>query len=166
MKTWSRGVAFAVALGVPGLVATPQASAQFNTPSPEMLELSTSTTFVAVGLSALAIAIPLILTTSIGVSVVGEKGEMEAYLRKNEFEVREALAVGSGGFIDEMSQRLGFDEREHAAFGRVVRREREVLSKLADPTTLTPERAAEFAQHLAVSMNADPTVGAALERHR
>ena len=158
LRRWSRGVAVTVAMG--GVCAPASALAQGITSS-SLDGLLTTTLLMGV----VVIGVPLTLTSAFGVQALNApKASMEQYLRQNQSEVREALALGQGPLVDDMSGALGLTPVERAALGRMLRREREVFGALADPTLLTPERAGLFIDHLAASMAADPALRSALER--
>ena len=162
LRRWSRGVAVTVAMG--GVCVPVSASAQSDSLD-ELFFLTTSYAVVTGVVAALAVMIPLGLTTTVGSGAMDDKNaSMEQYLRQNQSEVREALALGQGPLVDDMSGALGLTPVERAALGRMLRREREVFGALADPTLLTPERAGLFIDHLAASMASDPALSDALER--
>ncbi len=89
---------------------------------------------------------------------------MERYLRENPAEVRASLALGQGGFVEDMSSAMGLTGTQPAALGRLLRRERGVLAALAEPERLTPGRAGQFFEHVRVSMASDRVLAPALVR--
>jgi hypothetical protein len=176
MKNWTKGLMFALALGVSGVPSV--ASAQ--TGSDAVGDLAVATTLLpfqvslavmeaAISATMVGLVVGVVSSAAIGLTAVGvaeheRQREFERYLQENESAVQESLSMGSGEIVDELAYGLGLDEVEHAALGRLMRRERAVLSELADTDRLTTERAVQFIEHLARAMQADETLAPALER--
>jgi hypothetical protein len=178
VKRWPRWAAFVVALGVWATPAWAWAQSS-NDPIVESgFGFTSSGVEYTVSTSLIGVAVVLVAGVVVGVAVSGgatstgaaagaqDEARLEEYLRQNELEVREALALGQGELVDDLCAGLGLAGRECASLGRVLREERGILRGLAEPSALTPERAARFARHLVESMNADPTVAVAIERLR
>ena len=169
MTFWNdtlRRVGAACAITCTMLGAPAQSWAQGSEQAINSLVSSTVAVYVGLGTTALAVvALPFGLTTTAGGAATKEQGAaLERYLRENQFEVRESLATGQGVFVEDLGASLQFSPRERATLGQVLRGERAVLGVLAEPESLTPERAGEFARVLWGAIGAEPTLAAALER--
>ncbi len=163
-KKWFGMWLFLCVFGAPTVAQAQSVNYDFSVRSEFSIAFTTTTTS---GVAALGFGIyRLALTTTHGSSRVDhtKTKEWEEYLRENELSVLESLTLGQGAMVDEFANAFGLDATEQAELGRVLRKERAVLGELADPTLLTPERAAQFARHLSASMRADATLAPALER--
>lgn len=156
----------ACALAVVLACAPATASAQTFEDEAGALVLSTTSVYVGVAISVVGLtALPFILTTSAaGDAVMDDGTKVERYLRDHEQEVRETLAMGEGALVDDLATGLGLEAGEKARLGQVLRAERAELSALADPSTLTKERALEFMRATFQAIEGDPQLAAALAR--
>lgn len=116
------------------------ASAQYNANDnrPELISSTTCTTS--------AVVVGTIMLTV--VSVRKDPTALRNYLRGNEPAVRAALATGGGGALADIAAFFGVDERELGRFGRVVRRHRRELQRLA----FADDDAAGFVRRIVVAL--------------
>lgn len=133
-RQWIVGVAASAFLAT---VVTPQAAsaeADEGSAAASLLVLLTTT-----GLIALA---------GIGSYAISSKdsGGKNAtrYLRENAADLRQGIALGSGPVVEDLVAAFGVPTDRRSAFARELRVIRSEILSLADPATLTDERAWRF----------------------
>ncbi len=162
-KGGKRWIACALALAFAGAPATASAQEEGVIGS-----LVISTVVVTAGVAVTGVVIlvsPFILTTSVaGEAVMDDGTKAEQYLREHEYGVREALAMGEGVLVDDLSSAIGLNAKEKVRLGKVLRTERAELGALAEPSSLTKARALEFMHRTLEVIQSDPQLAAALAR--